>query len=122
VSKAVAWFRIYVGGSIPTLRSPLEIQLADDAPLSRWRQIGEFETLSDCQDRYQRDSEQETTKNSAHEDLDRFSAKQDLSDEDTANPSEEELSARAQAFTHFFEIQALSEKCIASDDPRLKPN
>ena len=41
VSEVVDSFRIYVGGSIPTLRF-LELQLADDAPLSRWRQTGDL--------------------------------------------------------------------------------
>ena len=81
-----------------------------------------FEKLSDCQEREQHDINDETDRNSVHEESDRFSAKQSLSAEGTANPSDEELLSRAHAFTHFFEVQAWSERCIATDDPRLKGN
>jgi hypothetical protein len=100
--------------------NPLWRQLADDAPLSKWRQAGEFEKLSDCQERDAEIQAESTQLTPFNEKVDRDLAKEELLGEGTAKPSEDELMSRVWAFRRFYQAQDSVEKCIASDDSRLK--
>jgi hypothetical protein len=47
-------------------------------------------------------------------------AKTELEDEGREKPSDEELRSRASLLNSAMNLKALLEKCVASDDPRLK--
>jgi hypothetical protein len=96
-------------------RDRLNNELVFDAPLSKWHQIGEFETLAECRSRYN-----ENLKPLPHEQEQALnSAKMELNDEGETNPSNDELQSRARLIEGFINDQALQGKCVASDDPRL---
>jgi len=87
-------------------------QLAAGAPLSKWKHVGFDETLAECRARYEEN--QKAPPNG------QLMAKLELKDEGKANPSDEELKSRADSLTRFLKAQTAAEKCVASDDPRLK--
>ena len=87
-------------------------RLVANAPLSKWKRAGFDETLAECQARYE--EHQKAPPNG------QLMAKLELKDEGKANPSDEELKSRADSLTRFLKAQIAAEKCVASDDPRLK--
>jgi hypothetical protein len=93
-------------------------EVATDAPLGIWRRIDESETLVGCkaaQEKYE-----ETQSQTFDQEFARNEAKQELLDEGRRNPSSAEVTARAREMALFSRTWAMSAKCIASDDPRLR--
>ena len=96
-------------------RYRLDNQVASDAPLSEWRQIGEFETLLECKRGYENNLN--PPPNEKQQDVD--AAHFELTDEGNSTPSNADLNARVGLMESFINNQALQGKCVASDDPRL---
>jgi hypothetical protein len=96
----------------------LELQPAADAPFSEWHQVGEFETLAECHSQYNEEQQPPDEPAAAS----RTIASDELHNEGQLHPSENELSARALEIRVGIHTVAADEKCIASDDPRLKGN
>ncbi len=94
----------------------LRHQVATDAPFSKWKQIGEFETLAECR----AGNLQDYKLLSSNGEIDRMDASQELADEGNLHPSEDQLSERIRELSTEERAATLDEKCVASDDPRLK--
>jgi hypothetical protein len=109
----VAWRNPKVINSIRC--DPLRSQAATDAPLSRWKQIGEFETLAACRAAYEK--QQAPVPN--QEELNRSLAKLEFLDEGARQPSDSEVERSARIIDLDLRNSATSLKCIATDDPRL---
>jgi hypothetical protein len=89
-----------------------------DATIGEWQQVAEFEQLAECQAR--RDQNQALSGN--EQALAIGVAKVELLDEGKSHPSDDELHARAELIRLSIDAQVAGEKCIATDDPRLKGN
>jgi hypothetical protein len=96
-------------------RNQMSSQLASDAPLSEWHQIDVFQTLAECQARY--DDDQKSQQNQQEQRLNR--AKSELSDEGKLIWSVQELRSRADSIDFYASARAREERCVPSDDPRL---
>jgi hypothetical protein len=96
-------------------RYRMKIKIASDAPLREWQQIGEFETLSDCRQRYENNLKETPLDKQDVVDA----AQAELKDEGTSTPSNEELKTRVDSIESSIHNRALQGKCIATDDPRL---
>jgi hypothetical protein len=87
-----------------------------DAPVSAWQQVDSFETLASCQAEYE--SNQKPYGNQTA--LTRGAAEMEFLDEGKSHPSEDELKTRARTIDGAVQAQVSGEKCIATDDPRLR--
>jgi hypothetical protein len=96
-------------------RNQMGIQLAPDAALGEWQQIGVFQTLAECQERY--DDDQKIPQNEDEQQLNR--AKSQLSDEGKLTWSAQEVRSRADSIAVYDASRAREERRVPSDDPRL---
>jgi hypothetical protein len=96
----------------------LRAEVATDTPFGNWNQIDEFETLPACKAAYE--NYQETQSQTFDQKFAHDEAKQELLDEGRRNPSNAEIATRARGLDLFSRTWAMSAKCIASDDPRLR--
>jgi hypothetical protein len=112
----IAWRNF---GEVQMIRcDELQHQVATDSPISEWKQVGEFETLEACRSQYAEDQ----TSEDREIDYGRTAAKTEFVDEGEQKPSEKDLQLRSQTIAIAIVSQIASEKCIATDDPRLKGN
>jgi hypothetical protein len=93
----------------------MKIKIASDAPLREWQQIGEFETISDCRQRYENNLKERPLDKQDVVDA----AQAELKDEGNSMPSNDELKTRVDSIESSIHNRALQGKCIATDDPRL---
>jgi hypothetical protein len=93
----------------------LELEVAIDAPLSKWEQVSEFETLAACHAQYDKDQGPP----SDYGWVARTGAALELLDEGYRHPTEGQLSKRALGLSVAASAATLAEECIATDDPRL---
>jgi hypothetical protein len=93
----------------------LRSDLVPDAPLSKWEQVGEFDTAVACQRQFSQNLHVFETREGWM-----FLAESELKEEGNINPTSAELSRRADAMAHLAEDERVTGKCVASDDPRLK--
>src|SRR6266849_8775462 len=99
-------------GILPSGRTPIMIpdKCTPSAPLSEWKQFGEYEALSDCK------QGQEKAQDKTREQIESVEKALQGAFKD-AGPSKAEKSRNEE------EIDcALYARCIATDDPRLKGN
>jgi hypothetical protein len=87
-----------------------------DAPVSDWRQVGSFETLVACQAEYEKNQKPLKNEDAMSQNI----AHMEFVDEGESRPSEEQIQTRGNAIELSVIGQSAGEKCIATDDPRLK--
>jgi hypothetical protein len=98
-------------------RNRLNQQLVADAPLNEWHQLDEFETLLECRgERNENMRNFPTTEQQAIGALVQW----ELNDEGDPHPSADKVRKRADQENFSRRTQVEAEKCVASDDPRLK--
>ena len=97
----------------------LRLEVQNDAPLSEWKQGDSFETLEACQAEHESDQKLPNDLDAA---LIQLVALSELQDEGYSHPSKEDQQSRGKAIESSLQLQDADEKCIATDDPRLKGN
>ena len=90
-------------------------QVEIDAPLSRWIELDQFESLAACQAALEGREAKTLEENASYRPI----AEVQLHDEGIAAPSETDVDLRVSALSAAAKLQIYASRCVASDDPRL---
>jgi hypothetical protein len=100
----VGWYLL-----MPPLKNK---SVATDAPLSTWKLVNSFDTASDC----------ENSRSSLIEQAKKTASQENKDFEATRGDGSNSQNLETLQQLYFLEVVVPLQKCIATDDPRLKTN